>query len=251
MLRGILLFVFTSAAFAQGPDSARLEITASYWSVHATGSIQANGTPINLQSDLGVPRNTATFTGRLQLKLGSRSRIHVEGTPFNFDGSMNLSRTITYQRKVFSISDAITSHADMNYIYGGYEFDLISRPSGHIGIEAGGAYLRAEGSITSQVAGLTASKSETIGMPLAGVAFRVFPVHGKVDVEINGEVKGMDFGSYGHYLQATANAGIGKGFLLVEGGYRIVNADIRTTNRLNAVSPEFRGPVVSLIFKLR
>ncbi len=253
LIREAFLLVFISVAIGwaqEGPDSARLEITGSYWPVHTSGSIRANGTPVDLQSDLGVSQNTASFTGRLDLKLGSRSRIRLEGTPFDLNGSMNLNQSITYEGRTFSISDHIASTADLNYFYGGYEFDVVSRPAGHIGIEAGGAYLSADGTIASQVTGVTASKSETVGMPLAGAAFRAFPVHGKIDVELNGEVKGMDFGGYGYYVQATANAGIGKGFFLVEGGYRIVDANIRRTNGVDAVNPEFRGPVVSLVFRL-
>lgn len=97
---------------------------------------------------------------------------------------------------------------------------------------------------------MTESKSETIGLPLAGAEFRIFPVHKRFDVEINGDVKGMKFGSYGYYVQASANAGIGFGPVLIEAGYRVVNFDIHTSDQTTAVTPQFTGPVVSLIFRL-
>jgi hypothetical protein len=242
---------FSPAARAQeDPEKSKLEITASWWPVNTSGTIRANGTPIDLKSDLGVNQGQATFTGKLVGRFSRRNKIVVEGTPFHLEGASNLSRTITYQGRDYLVNDHVTSTADMTYFYGGYQFDLLSRPSGHLGLEVGGAYLSASGSLTSQTANVTENKTETIGLPLAGAEFRVFPVHRRLDIEINGEVRGMKFGSYGYYVQASANAGIGIGPILVEGGYRIVNFDIHTTNAVDAVSPQFTGPVVSLVFRV-
>lgn len=246
-----LLFFTSFSVFAQeDPEKSNLELTASWWGVNSSGTIRANGTPIDLKSDLGVNQGQPTFTGKLVGRFSRRNKIVVEGTPFHLDGSNNLSRTITYQGRDYVVNDHVTSTADMTYFYGGYQFDLLSRPSGHLGLEVGGAYLSATGSLTSQTASVTESKTEAVGLPLAGAEFRVFPVHRRFDVEINGEVRGMKFGSYGYYVQASANAGIGIGPILVEGGYRIVNFDIHTTSAVDAVSPQFTGPVVSLVFRV-
>jgi hypothetical protein len=248
----LLLSAFPPVGRAQDqPDTVRLEVTGSWWPVHSSGTIRASGTIVDLRSDLGVAQNVATFFGKFDLLLGRRNRILVEGTPFGLSGFKSLSRSITYSGQTFLIADSVHSAADLDYFYAGYEFAALARPAGHLGFELGGAYLNAYGSIRSETAGVTASRSETVGLPLAGVAFRVFPVHGPLDVEINGETKGMALGSYGHYFQAMASVGVGRGFLLVEGGYRFVNADVHTTNGLDAVTPEFRGPVVSLVFRLK
>jgi hypothetical protein len=148
------------------------------------------------------------------------------------------------------LTEHITSTAGMNYFYGGYQFDIISRPAGHIGLSVGGAWLSADGTIRGQNSGITASKSESIGLPLAGFDWRVFPVRRRVLVEINGEAKGMTLGSYGHYVQASVAAGIGAGPVLIEGGYRIVNFDIHSLNNSSAVSPQFTGPVLSLVIRI-
>lgn len=245
-----ILLASISAFGQEDPEKSRLEITGSWWGVNSSGTIRANGTPIDLKSDLGVTQGQPTFTGKLMARFSRRNKVVVEGTPFHLDGSNNLTRTITYQGRNYFVNDHVTSTADMTYVYGGYQFDLVSRPSGHLGLEVGGAYLSATGSLTSQTLKVTESKTETVGLPLAGVEFRVFPVHRRFDVEINGEVRGMKFGSYGHYVQAAANAGIGIGPILVEGGYRIVNFDIHTTNQADAVSPQFTGAVVSLVFRV-
>jgi hypothetical protein len=247
-IRFVLGVVFlTCSAFAQ--DDMPLDVSLSYWPVHSSGTIRAGGTGVDLRTDLGVGQYTPTFAGRLDLRLG-RSRVRLEGTPIRLDGDRNLQRTITYQGRTFSFSDRVRSNASVDYFYAGYEFDFISRATGHLGAEVGGAYFGASGTIASQTTGITATRSETVGMPLAGLALRVFPVHGRVDVELNGEVKGMHFGDYGHYVQATANVGVGRRHVMVEGGYRFMDADIHTTNGLNGVAVQFRGPVLSLLLRL-
>lgn len=247
----IFLLLAAISAFAQeDAEQSKIEITTSYWPINTSGSIRANGTPVDLKSDLGVSQGQATFSGKLVAKPGRKQKIIVEGTPFRLDGSKNLSRSITYQGRTYVVSDYVTSTADMNYFYAGYQVDLLSRPAGHLGFEAGGAYLSATGSITSHTAGVTESKTETIGLPLAGVEFRAFPVRRNISVEVNGEVRGMKFGSYGYYVQASGNLGAGFGPILVEGGYRIVNFDIHTTNLTTIVNPQFTGPVVSLVIRI-
>jgi hypothetical protein len=174
----------------------------------------------------------------------------VEGTPFRLTGDQNLTRSITYAGRTYALTEHITSTADLNYFYGGYQFDILSRPAGHFGLNLGGAWLSADGTIRGQNSGITASKSESIGLPLAGFDWRVFPVRRRVLVEINGEAKGMTLGSYGHYVQASVAAGIGAGPVLIEGGYRIVNFDIHSSNNSSAVSPQFTGPVLSLVIRI-
>jgi hypothetical protein len=249
----LLLPVLCFCALAQDRDeeNSKLEATGSFWPVNSSGTIRANGTPVDLKSDLGVTQSQATFTGMLAITLRRRHKIEIEGTPFRLSGANNLTRTITYSGKTYTLADRVTSSADLNYFYAGYRYDLISRDAGHFGLTAGGAYLNADGTIRSQISGVTASKTETVGLPLAGAAFRVFPVRRRVLVVANAEVKGMEFGSHGHYVQASASAGIGAGPVLIEGGYRVVSFDLHTTDNVTAVSPRFKGPLLSVVFRLR
>jgi len=69
-------------------------------------------------------------------------------------------------------------------------------------------------------------------------------------VELNGEIKGMAFGKYGSFFQTGIAAGIGRGHFFLEGGYRFIKADIHDAPNVNVVAPTFRGPVVSLYFRL-
>ena len=125
----LLLLVLSLTASAQDidPDAYRLDVTLSCWPVHTTGTIRASGTPIDFQSDLGVNQNTATFNGRLDLRPGHRSRVNIEGKPLRLDGSNNLTRTITYQSRTFTVSHRVTSTANLDYIYAGCQSDVVAR----------------------------------------------------------------------------------------------------------------------------
>jgi hypothetical protein len=245
------LFVGTAALTAQSdPESFHVEVTGSAWILNASGTLQASGTPVDLKSDLGVNQNQPTFLGKLVIKPGRKHRIVIEGTPFRLDGVNTITRTITYHGQTFNVSDTVASSAQLDYLFAGYQYDVISRSSGHLGFAIGGAYLNATGTLRSQQLNTVASNSQTIGLPLVGADFRIFPLPSHKLLEISGAAKGMAFGDYGHYVDGQINVGVPIGALTVEAGYRIVDADLhQTSGQRNGVSPQFTGPVFSLVFR--
>jgi hypothetical protein len=251
-VRALLLsLVLAAPVLAQGDlHDYRLELRLSYWPVHSAGTIRASGTPIDLRTDLGVDQNVPTFAGSLDFKPSRRQSIRIEGAPVRLDGDRSLARSITWQGRSYTLNDRVTSSASLDYLYAGYQFDVLSGSSGHLGLQAGGAYLSATGSLASQTTGITASKSQTVGLPLAGMAFRVRPFHYGFDIELNGGIKGMSFGRYGNFVEASSAFSIGRGPLAFEAGYRILKADIHDSPGNNQVSPTFRGPVISLRLRL-
>ena len=155
-----------------------------------------------------------------------------------------------YNGQTFNVSDTVVSKASLDYIFAGYQYDVASNPRGHLGFEVGGAYLSADGVLHGIESGVTASKSETIGLPLVGTEFRVFPVPASHLFEMNGEVKGMALGGYGHYLQANLNAGLQIKLVTFEVGYRFVDADVHEAGtNPSGVSPRFKGIVTGLVFR--
>jgi hypothetical protein len=234
----------------ESPESFRFEITGSAWLVDSGGTIQASGTPIDLVSDLGVQQQQPTFYGKFVFKPTRRQRIVLEGTPFRLTGENTVNRSITYHGETFNVSDTVKSNADLNYFFGGYQFDVLSGSAGHLGFSAGAAYVDTTGTIMSVTANTTASKSLTIGLPLAGGDFRVFPIPGHHWLDLDGEVRGMAFGSYGHYVQATGNGGVWFGHFGLLAGYRAVNADLHENGGGGSgVAVRLKGPLFSAVFK--
>ncbi len=246
------------------PENFRVEVTGSAWLVDSSGTIQAGGvtiippgvtlsgaplpsSTIDLVTDLGVKQQQPTFYGRLVIKPARKHRIVLEGTPVRLDGTNTITRSIIYHGQTFTEGQTLVSSADVNYFFGGYQYDAISRPAGHLGFSVGGAYLNATGTIHGVQSGLSATKTETVGLPLAGTEGRVFVLPNRKLLEIDGGIRGMAFGSYGHYLEGTVNGGIGFGPLTFQAGYRAETADLHSaSNGGNGVDVHLHGPIFSV-----
>jgi hypothetical protein len=239
-----------SAASQVDPEDFKLELTGSVWILNSSGQIQANGSPIDIVKDLAAAQNQPTFFGKLVFKPGRRHRILVEGAPYRLGGSNTVTRTIVYHDEVFNVNENIRWSAGLNYVFGGYQYDLISNRMGHLGLSVGGAYLSGTGAIRALPDGPASTKSQTIGLPLAGVEFRIFPIPEHPIFEINGGMRGIGLGDYGHYVEGTGSAGIMIGHLAFEGGYRAVNANLHDSREGGSrLFLHLNGPIVSLSFR--
>ena len=226
-------------------DHFRVELTAAAWQTRIEGTLQAAGLPIDLRSDLALDDRTIFF-GRLVAKPGRRHRLIIEGSPYSFAGVNTVSRAITFQGQTFTVNDTLQSSATLDYVYGGYQFDIISASRGHFGFQAGAAYLNATGTINSATRGITATRSQKIGLPLAGAGFRVWPLR---FLNITGGVKGMSLGGYGHFVQGEIGAGVGIRFITFQAGYQIVDADVHEntgTAGRPGIAPRIQGPIFAI-----
>ena len=177
----------------ESQENFHVEVTGSAWLVNSAGTIQANGAPVDLISDLGAEQQKATFYGRLVFKPGQKHRIVVEGSPVSINGFNTVNRSIVYRGQTFNVSETVRSSAEFNYLFAGYQYDLLSGSAGHLGLSAGGAYIGATGIISAVQSGNSATKSQSIGLPLAGLEFRLFPIRHHGIFEVEGGLRGMAF----------------------------------------------------------
>ncbi len=246
-MRLAILWIACAAGVA-AQDDFRVEATAAGWFASIRGTVQAAGLPVDLQSDLALG-DRATFLGQLVFKPGRRHRLLVEGSPYSFDGVNTVSRTIAFAGRTFDVQETVRSTASITYVFGGYQFDVVAQPRGHFGLQAGAAYVDAEGAISGVRTGLTGRREQKLGLPLAGAEFRVWPWR---FVSVSGGMKGMAYGAFGHFVQGEVNAGVGARGFSVLGGYRVVDADIHENSGAPlqpGIAPRIRGPVVSVQFR--
>lgn len=235
---------------SENPENFRVEVTGSAWLVDSAGTIQANGTPVDLVSDLGAEQQKASFYGRLVFKPAQKHRIVVEGSPVSINGLNTVSRSIVYRGQTFNVSETVRSSAEFNYFFAGYQYDLLSGPAGHLGLSAGGAYIGATGVINAAQSGVGASKTQTLGLPLAGAEFRLFPIPHHSIFEFEGGLRGMAFGSYGHFVEGSASGGVRLGPIGILAGYRELFADLHQTGgEPSGVDVRLRGPVFSVSWR--
>jgi hypothetical protein len=109
------------------------------------------------------------------------------------------------------------------------------------------SYVDANGTVSGRLSGFSGSEQQSFPIPLAGAEGRVFLIPGSRLVNLNGEIKGMSLGDYGHYLQVTGSVGVGLGrHLTLEAGYRLVDADVHRKDQTRGFSPRFSGLLLSL-----
>lgn len=242
----------TSSTTENNPEGFKIEITASYWNMSPSGTLYGSDTTLNVINDLGFQQNNSTFFGQLVFKPTRKQRIIVEGSPVSVSGSHVATQTFSYNGQQFTYSEQLQSQTSLSYLFAGYQYDFLSGPAGHLGASVGGAYLNGSATITAPQAGITAARSQQIGLPLAGIEFRIFPIPGRSIVDVDGGVRGMDFGSYGDFVEGSINGTVWiHGHIGLQGGYREMTANLQNTgtNLSGRLDIRLKGPVFGLIFK--
>lgn len=236
------------ATSEKSPEDFRFEITGADWLLNTGGTIRASGNPIDLVTDLGVSQRQQTFYGKFVFKPGRKHRIVLEGNPIQISGLNTVQRIVTYHGYSFQVDQTLQSSANLTYFFGGYQYDVVTGPMGHLGFSIGAAYLGAGGSIRAVQINTTESTTQTLGAPLVGTEFRVFPIpHHKI-VELDADIKGMAAGSYGYMIEGTAEGGICLGPVTLLAGYREMNVDFHSTSAShNGLNARFTGPMFSLL----
>jgi hypothetical protein len=239
----LLVFAAVTVASAQDREDFHVELTASGWQTSLEGEVQAGGLPVDLKRDLAL-ENRWTFFGRLVLKPARKHRIVIEGAPYQFEGRNILERTIVYAGRTYAIREDIESTAELTYLYGAYQYDFFSRASGHLGVQAGVAYIDAAGEIRSVARGISGRDEERFPMPLVGIEGRAFIVPRRVSV--SGEIKGLALGRFGYFVQGGVDGGVTLGPVTFLAGYKILDADVHEREGGPGIRPRISGPIIGI-----
>jgi hypothetical protein len=230
-------------AKAQG-EKYGYEFTASFWPLSPSGNVLSHGATTDFRSDLGIKsRAHPMFKGIV--KIAEKHGFTVEFVPYRFDGENTLTKSFHFNGQTFPAQDTIRSKASVNYIFGGYQYDLVSKARGNVELIAGIAYFGASIRAESQRVG-TASEKRRVPLPIAGARFRIFPFGGDT-FNINGEVKGMSYGSFGRYINPSGNAALAvSSHVRLQAGFNLVDADAHATNGAKGFKLRFAGPIFSV-----
>jgi len=184
----------------------------------------------------------------------------VFGSRFTSSKETVLTRTITFDGKTFVAGLTVQSSLDSPAYGFGYQYDIIRRKRGHLGLGLQfnvfdtRASIKAAAQVTADGvhhAAVSASDSLVAPIPVAGPEFR-FYLTNSPRVFVDGQVYGMYFFGYGNYVSAWGSLGftIVK-HLSAKAGYQlgsrlVVNRDT-STNRIGLDLTE-KGPTVGLEF---
>ena len=246
-----VVFVCPAPLVAQAGDfeAHHFELTTGAWLAAASGQAGSGETTADLRRDLGLGGREPRFFGRLAVKVARRHRLSVEGFRYSADGRTVPSRSFTIGGRTFP-PQSIDSRAEASYVFGAYQYDLVSRERGHFGLAAGAGHF--QGEVEARLTNPTDFFDQRSGLArgsaplgLVGVEARGYL---KRWLSIAGDVKGMSLGERGRYLQAMGHLGAGLGCcVVVQVGYGVIDAEVSPRDASNRVRPRFSGPVVSLV----
>jgi hypothetical protein len=249
---GGLFFLSThlfAASGSEGPEDYRFELSATLWRMNSNGAIHADGTAVNLLTDLGVSQRQRIYEGRLVWKFKRKTRLVLEGTPISMHGLNMVNRNVTYFGQQYSLSDTLKSSGQISYIYAGLHHDWYSGRMGRFGSSIGAAYLGLAGSLQGEQSGIDKKGSTPAGLPFVGVDFRLYLIPNKRWIALEGAVRGLPAGGYGHWLEGSGGVGGWAGPIGLQLGYREILINFHQTGvDPNGINLRFYGPMATLFW---
>ena len=224
LLSGMLIFAGLSAtSFSQSTehedyDAYKLRIDAFWFYASPSGYIQASTTnniittPIDLQKDLGLP-DYSTFIGKADWKFTRKNHLYLAAIPLNKGRETTLSRTITFQGQTFTAGLTANSSLETIFWAPGYQYDIIRRKRGHLGIALQmdlintTATINAAAQVGNGGRAMSASGSLLAPIPVAGPEFRYF-LTDSPRLFVQGSVLGMYLFGYGNFISTGGNVGV-------------------------------------------
>jgi hypothetical protein len=234
-----LVLVLAVPARAQQSDFDSYKVRLSgFWAYsNPSGSLEgsADTGTINLQQDLGF-NSYSTFVGKFDWKFTRKNHLYFVATPFNSSRQIVLDRTIDFQGQTFVGGATIQSSLKSNLYAPGYQYDIIRRKRGHLGIAVQVDLFDASAKISAAAQNINGGQSQTASgsllapIPVAGPEFRLYLTNSpKLFVE--GNVYGMYFGGYGNFVSTADTVGwtLTK-HLSINAGYQVGSRLVVTNN---------------------
>ena len=132
-----------------------LEVTGGLW--NPTVSIVASseqfgiiGTQINFSDDLGMIRKRHPEL-RLTFKPGRRHKLRLHWLPIQYNQSAVIERRIVFQGIAFDAGVGVDSSLGWDTWRFGYEFDIVSRERGYVGLIVEAKYTHIQAEFDSEV----------------------------------------------------------------------------------------------------
>jgi len=237
---GVLLMAgsaFAASGFEVGARGA-------YWFPKLTGSAQTNATGdtrFDFKDTLGVKDENIPF-GEAFLRLGSTT-FRVGYAQIKFNGDRELTQTVVFNGKTFSVADNVISRLDMKMLDGEVQYDLLRPDVGvagfNIGLVLKVKYVDGKVELRSVSQGATV-KDFKAPIPMVGAAAGVGFLKDMVRVDVR--AAGIAY-SGNHLYDADAYASFAPlPFVRIQGGYRYI--DLKIDKDATLASFKLSGPYV-------
>jgi hypothetical protein len=212
LIPAVFPLVFCAALNAQEFDQYKVRIETYWFYSNPSGTVQGNGdtVPIDFDKDLGFS-TYSTFSGKVDWKLTHKNHLYVAFSPFYTTRQTTLTRDITFQGQTFELGTVVNSDLHAFLVAPGYQFDIIRRKRGHLGLGLQIDLFDTTAKI-STVAPQSGHSASAIGsllapIPVAGPNFRLYLTNSP-RLFLEGSVYGMYFFGYGNFVSTSDTIGV-------------------------------------------
>ena len=235
-------------------DEYKVRIDGFWFYSNPTGTLQdaTSGNIISLHKDLAFS-SYSTFTGKLDWKFTRKNHLYLVGASFDQSRQTVLQRTIMFHGQTFNVGVVTKANLSAPLIAPGYQYDIIRRRRGHLGLGVQFNLFNSEASLfaaaqvntNNQV--ISAKKSLLVPIPVAGRQAR-FYLTNSPRVYVEGNLYGMYFFGYGNFVSTSDNVGVTlTKHLSVNAGYQLgsrLNVNVDSKKDRLGLSLTQKGPIV-------
>ena len=237
---GLSTLFLTQTAAA---DVIALKLSAGQWQPSFSGDVQDGTTRIDMEDDLGLDDDDAlNLNLALEHPVPLLPNFKLDYTDLSIEATHTLTRTIDFDDTTFTVSDDITTEADLTHLDALFYYELLDNV---VSLDLGLGVRQFDGYIS--IASSTESANVDLDDPLPllyGAAEVELPLTG---LAVSGEVKGVGY-SGDSFLDMNVKASYTFAFGLgVELGYRTMSLDSSELSDIEA-DIDISGPYAGLKF---
>jgi len=251
-----LLIALAAPCYANDDlDNYKVRLDAEWWFSQPSGyfGLRNSNNYIDIHHDFGFG-SYSTFTGKIDWHFKHKHHFLLNASPINNTKTSITNRTIMFQGQTFDIGTQVSARIRSLNIAPGYQYDIVRRDHGFVGIEIDfnlldtEAKLTGTGTVNGHPGAVVASKSFFAPLPAAGPVFRWYPLHDSNRLSIDGSFRGMGFFGYGNFLTARANVTVGlTEHLALRAGYQLGSRlSIHGTSDQIAIETTQKGPTAGI-----
>jgi hypothetical protein len=222
-----------------------------FGSFHGTGSQGG----FDFQSDVKF-NSYSTGAGRIEWKFTRKNHLFLAVLPVNQSRELVLARPIEFEGQTYSAGLTASVRLQNYFITPGYQYDIIRRKQGHLGIVAQVDLLYVSGSVKSAAQTLNGTlqpaqaSSGTLRAPLPvlGPDVRYYLIPNSSRLFLNGNVLGMYFFGYGNFISSYGTIGVSVNrHVNLQGGYQLSSRlVIKSTSDRIGLDLTQRGAIAGL-----
>jgi len=191
----------------------------------------------------------------VEWKFTRKNHLYVGFLPINQTKQFVLDRTIVFEGQTFDARLVATARTETYLLAPGYQYDIIRRKRGHLGIVAQLDLFYIKGSLKAEAQTLNgtprlaqvSSSSLRAPLPVAGPDFRYY-LTDSGRLFVSGNLLGMYFFGYGNFISSYGTLGWTLNpHLNVQGGYQLSSRlDIKSKTDRIGLDLTQRGAVAGL-----